>query len=314
MARIPAHLPQRPPDLSRLAAPLHHATGGNSFFVLETLRALLEDGHLADPPDQLPLAPTVQAAIQRRLERLSPLGRQTLEAAAVLAPDLALDLLLSTAGRSDLETAQGLDELAGRQLLADGGSLRFDHDLVRQVAHEAISPWRRRILHRRAAEALRDCSHRRRVRAWAAMDGHYEQAGDAAEAIRCFQQAALAAGRLHAHQEAIGYLERALALGQNMPAQNETAARLLELLGDSLMARGQHEAAESAYAAALDRRPAEQRLARAVLQRKAADSLKSRILIAEAEAAVIRHWRRWGHPPRTGPRPGSTPGWTASCR
>ena len=291
-----AHLPQRPPDLPRLAARLHHATGGNSFFVLETLRALLEDGSLDDPPDQLPLAPTVQAAIQRRLERLSPLGRQMLEAAAVLAPDLAFDLLLPTAGRSDLETAQGLEELAGRQLLADGRSLRFSHDLVRQVAHDGISPWRRRIQHRRAAEALRDLLTTQEDPAWPAMAGHYEQAGDAAETVRCFEQAALAAGRLHAHQEAIGYLERALALGRILSAQSETEARLQELLGDSRMARGQHEAAEMAYAAALDHRPAEQRLARSVLQRKMADSLGARMVTTQAETAVIQALETLGTP------------------
>ena len=296
VARMLAHLPQRPPDLPRLAARLHHATGGNSFFVLETLRALLEDDRLADPPDQLPLAPTVQAAIQRRLERLSALGRQMLEAAAVLAPDLAFDLLLPTAGRSDLETAQGLDELAGRQLLADGGELRFSHDLVRQVAHEAISSWRRRILHRRAAAALDATFTPAGEPAWAAMAGHYEQAGDAADAIRCLEQAALAAGRLHAHQEAIGYLGRALALGQNMPAQTETEARLQELLGDSLMARGQHDAAEQAFSAALERRHAEQRLPRAVLQRKVADSLRARMDTAQAETAVIQALETLGTP------------------
>ena len=128
------------------------------------------------------------------------------------------------------------------------------------------------------------------------MAGHYEQAGDAAEAIRCLEQAALAAQRLYAHQEAIGHLERALALGQNMPAQSETEARLQELLGDSQMARGQHEAAETAYAAALQRRPAEQRLARAVLQRKTAESLRARMVTTQAEAAAIQALETLGTP------------------
>jgi hypothetical protein len=132
--------------------------------------------------------------------------------------------------------------------------------------------------------------------AWAAMAGHYEQAGDASEAIRSLEQAAKAAGRLHAQQEAIGYLKRALALGQNIPAQRETRARLQELLGDSRMARGQHEAAETAYAAALDHRPAEQRLARAILLRKAADSLKARMLVAEAEKTVSQALETQGTP------------------
>jgi predicted ATPase len=181
-------------------------------------------------------------------------------------------------------------------LLVDGDPLRFNHDLVRQVAYDAISPWRRRILHRRAAEALDAMLTPRGEPAWAAMASHYEQAGDAVDATRCLEQAALAARRLHAHQEAIGYLERALALGQNMPVQVEMEARLHELRGDSLMARGQHETAETAFSAALERRHAEQRLARAVLQRKVADSLRARMVTAQAEAAGIQALETLGAP------------------
>ena len=120
IAAVLAHTTQAPGAAQSLAARLHAATGGNAFFVLETVRALLENGTLADPPDHLPLPATVQAAIERRLERLSPPARQAFEAAAVLAPDLAIDLLAQTAGRSELETAQGLDELERRQLLVGG--------------------------------------------------------------------------------------------------------------------------------------------------------------------------------------------------
>ena len=303
VARVLAHLPQRPPDLPRLAVRLHHATGGNSFFVLETLRALLEDDRLADPPDQLPLAPTVQAAIQRRLERLSPLGRQMLEAAAVLAPDLAFDLLLPTAGRSDLETAQGLDELAGRQLLADGDPLRFSHDLVRQVAYDAISPWRRHILHRRAAGSL-DATHLPDGEpAWAALAGHYDRAGDTMEAIRCLEQATLAAQRLHASQEAVDYVQRAIELCRDEPSHSDLKARLVQLLGDSLMARGQHEAAERAFSDALDLLPSNERLTRAVLYHKISVSFQARLLLAEAEAASDRALAVLGPPTTDWPLP-----------
>ena len=296
VATILAHLPQHPPNLSRLAARLHHATGGNPFFVLETLRALLEGDHLADPPEQLPLAPTVQAAIQRRLDRLSPLGRQILETAAVLAPDLTFDLVQTAAGRSDLETAQGLDETAGRQLLVPGDPLHFNHDLVRQAVYAAISPWRRRILHRRAAEALDAAFMSRSEPVWASMARHYEQAGDTGETIRCLEQAALAAGKLYAHQEAIEHLERALELGRTIAAQRGATARLRELLGDSLMARGRHAQAQEAFSAALALTPGVDPLTQAGLYRKLSASFQARHLSSEAEAASDRALAALGPP------------------
>lgn len=296
VGRILKQLPQRLVDPQPLATRVHHATGGNAFFVLETVRALLEVGGLADPPDELPLAPTVQAAIRRRLSRLSPVGRQVLETAAVLAADLGFDLIRQAAGRSDQEVAEGLDELVGRQLLTDGGTHRFSHDLVRQVTYDEIRPWRRRILHRRAAEAVGAARHPHEVLPWAAMAGHYDRAGDAADALRCYGQAAQAAQRLYAHQEAIGHLERALALARALPAPPATRALLHELLGDSLMARGQHEAAEGAYRAALTCLPLEERLARAVVQRKISDTFRDRLLLPEAEAACAQAATTMGPP------------------
>jgi predicted ATPase len=99
-------LPQTPPQPVALANQIHGATGGNAFFVLETIRDLLENDLLVSPPADLPLPDTVQ----RRLDRLSPVARQVLEAAAVLSPDLRFELLQETAGRSAHELADGFDE------------------------------------------------------------------------------------------------------------------------------------------------------------------------------------------------------------
>jgi DNA-binding SARP family transcriptional activator len=302
-----AHLPQAPADTQPLSAAIHKATGGNPFFVLETVRALLEAGRLAGPPDHLPLAATVQAAVQRRLERLSSLGRQALETAAVLAPDLTFDLLTQTGGRSAMETVQGLDELAQRQLLANGEQRRFSHDLVREVVYDGISPWRRRILHHRAAQALEATRTARdgpsRAAAWATVAGHYDRAGDAHEAVRCFEQAALVAQRLHAHQEAIGHAQRAIELCRAEPSQPDRLARLYTTLGDSQMVRGQHAAAEEAFANALALTPADDYPAQARLHGKLSGSFRARLLVAEAEAASDMALATLGQPADDWPSP-----------
>jgi hypothetical protein len=68
----------------------------------------------------------VLEAVQERLGRLSPVARQVIESAAVLAPDIQFDLLQQTAGRSELEVVDGLDELVRRQLLVDGEQHQSD--------------------------------------------------------------------------------------------------------------------------------------------------------------------------------------------
>jgi len=138
---------------------LSEATGGNPFFLLETLRTLAEAGASLDPAPgwlNIPLPDSVRQAVEMRVQRLSSTARQVLEAAAVLGLPFAFDTLHLTAGRQDMETVDGLDELVARQLLVErAGCYHFRHDMVRDAVASGLSTYRRRLLHRRAAEALR---------------------------------------------------------------------------------------------------------------------------------------------------------------
>ncbi len=94
------------------------ATGGNPFFILETVRALPEDDRQRrsfgqDTSRQLPLPDSIRTAVDEHLQRVTPLARQVLEASAVLGASFAYDLLLTTAGRSEAETVEALEELVG---------------------------------------------------------------------------------------------------------------------------------------------------------------------------------------------------------
>ena len=92
----------------RFSARLAAATGGNPFFILETLRALCEQGTLRrdeqgiwhtpwDTSDadyqELPLPAELRQAIDGRLRELPPHARATLAAAAVLGQNFSPDTL-----------------------------------------------------------------------------------------------------------------------------------------------------------------------------------------------------------------------------
>jgi DNA-binding SARP family transcriptional activator len=79
------------PELDAFAQRLFTETAGQPLFVVEALRAWLDEGgrEVAALPLALgALAPGIQALIQARISRLSALGRTLLAAAAVLAQDL----------------------------------------------------------------------------------------------------------------------------------------------------------------------------------------------------------------------------------
>ena len=207
-----AHAPHPPaPDLT---ARIHAVTGGNPFFMLETLRDLEQRDQLRRPPPDLPLPATVREAIRARMNRLQPVARQLLEAAAILDPHLDDVLLQATAARTPEETVDALDELAEQQFLrapeADAvlATPKFSHALLRMTVLAELTPWRRKLLHRRAARALQ----RLRPNAAAIIAHHFAAAEEWESAIEYEQRAAEQARALYAFGVALAHLNRALAM------------------------------------------------------------------------------------------------------
>ena len=119
----------------------------------------------------------------------------------------------------------------------------FTHDLYQQVAYQRLGAAHRVRLHRHLATRLETAYGLRVSERAAELAWHCEQGQDYPRAIPYLQQAAATAVRRHAHQEAIDYLQRALALLQTLPDTPERLQQALHVhvaLGGPLMAtRGQ---------------------------------------------------------------------------
>jgi predicted ATPase/DNA-binding SARP family transcriptional activator len=197
---------------AKLAERLWRATGGNPFFLLETVRALIEEGRLAEAALEqvnLPLAHQVREAVTARLERLSPVARQVLEAGAVLGTSFSFDLVQKTAGRAALEVTDGLDEALARQLLVEEPDCyRFQHEIIQTVVYQNLSRSRRRLLHRRAGAALQALRFTDATK----LSWHYER-GELPQQSAVFAlQAGDAAKPVFAYADAKTHFDRALAL------------------------------------------------------------------------------------------------------
>ncbi len=104
----------------------------------------------------------VQALLRERLASVGETAAQILSAAAVIGRSFDLATVRSASGRSEEETIDGLEELARRGIVREvpgpvGRSVVYDfvHARMREVAYDATSLARRRLLHRRTAAALR---------------------------------------------------------------------------------------------------------------------------------------------------------------
>lgn len=97
------------------------------------------------------------------------------------------------------------------------------------MAYAGISPARRRLLHRRVAQALEHVHGPDDDSVSAQIAGHFQQAGDLRQATRHYQRAADVALRLLAYQDAIAMLEIALSLVPQLPADPALVELELEL-------------------------------------------------------------------------------------
>jgi predicted ATPase/DNA-binding SARP family transcriptional activator len=229
---------------TELASTLYQASEGLPMFLIAYLDALA-DG--TQPPDAVP--GSIRDLLRARLGRLSETARQLLATAAAIGHSFDVDTLRAASGRGEDETVSALDELIGRRLVrevsGDGGSLHFDfaHEQLRQVVYHETSLIRRRLLHRRVAEALRDRAPSRKAPPPdpAQIALHYQLAGHDELAAEYFYQAGEHARALHANAEALAHFRTALGLGYT------DTATLHEALGDLLALTGAYAAATSSY-------------------------------------------------------------------
>ncbi|RPH36789.1 MAG: hypothetical protein EHM90_01140, partial [Chloroflexi bacterium] len=144
------------------------ASGGNPLFVEQMLSMLVDDGtiqatngswHVSGDARDFAIPPTIHALLAARLDRLRREERSIVEPAAVIGvefptpavTDLAPDALSAQVGAL-------LADLTNKQLLRPTGSVvvgyRFNHQLIRDTAYQAILKRARAALHERYADWL----------------------------------------------------------------------------------------------------------------------------------------------------------------
>jgi DNA-binding SARP family transcriptional activator len=201
---------------------LHAVTGGYPLFVTEAVRAGILDrpDPVAQPEDATGRgAPEVRSVLSGRIRQVAPAARATAELASVIGRDFTLELLTEASDLDSEAVMTAVDELWRRRIIREHAPARYDfcHDLLRDAAYGEVSPARRRLLHRRVAQALQ-ATHGTDPAAAASIAYHYERADRPARALPHHVRAAEAASRVFANHKAIRHYRRAAALLRHVPA------------------------------------------------------------------------------------------------
>src|SRR5215207_3525600 len=263
--------------LERFGGWLHDETGGQPFFLSETLSDLVERGVLvrhreaggwavhmgAAPAGMVP--PGVREAILARLARLGPAASMLLAAAAVLGRPSGFEDLRRVAGMEEDEGLSALEEAVGsgrlREVAGDAvpppvgdgpDAYACAHDKIRDVIYTEAGGARRLVYHRRALRTL----EKDEGASTAELAHHALAAGLSDEAFRHLLAAGDDAMALFAASDALEHYESARKLlrgargwGESPPSAE--VERLHVNLGRAHELSGEWEKARVTYEAML---------------------------------------------------------------
>jgi DNA-binding NarL/FixJ family response regulator len=229
---------------------LYEASGGNPLYLLELARLGSGSEPRVSTDGGVGVPATVAAATAGELEALSTHGRGLAEAAAVAGDPFDLDLTAATAGMTEPDALDALDELVARDLVRSTQvprRFRFRHPLVRRAVYESCSPGARIAAHRRSVHAL--AARGASPSACAHHVEHSASHGDMA-AVGVLREAGEAAAK-RAPASAARWFAAALGL---LPENAERSERvnLLMALGRAQAATGRFEDSRRALLESID--------------------------------------------------------------
>ena len=260
---------------------IYAQTAGNPFYVEEVAKVLEDDGLIppsgvdADPAwheqalKEVRLPQSARETVWRRIEQLSTETRGVLRQAAVLGQTFYFEDLQRMSDLSEWQLLERLDEAFERQLIEEipavtqthGPRLRFRQTEIQHVIYADLGPLRRRLLHRKAGEALEHRAAGRKDSAGFAgafaeeLAYHFGEANEIDKTITYSLQAARQAHLAYANATALRWYARVLEVLHQ--AESETLDRHQESFllahqssGIVLTLTGQYDEALAHYAVA----------------------------------------------------------------
>jgi class 3 adenylate cyclase len=222
-------------SVAGLATMIAERAAGNPFFVEEMVRDLAERGVLTGnrgayvstvEAGEVRVPATVQATIAARIDRLDPVAKRTLSAAAVIGAPFDPDLLETLGIETSVEDLVAA-ELVDQVRYTRAPQYVFHHPLIRTVAYDSLLKSDRAELHRRLAATIEVRAPESAEQNAALIAEHLEAAGDLLAAYGWHMRAATWATNRDIAGARVSW-ERAQRIADALPADdpNRTAMRI----------------------------------------------------------------------------------------
>jgi class 3 adenylate cyclase/tetratricopeptide (TPR) repeat protein len=231
------------PSLQHLKPLLIERTGGNPFFLEESVRTLLEGDviagvrgayRLALPHGTIQVPRTVQAILAARIDRLPPEEKRLLQTAAVIGMDVPFTLLRAITDRSGEDLRGGLSHLQTSEFLYETSlfpdlEYTFKHPLTHDVAYGSLVRTRRRALHARIVEAIERLYPHRLTQQFERLAHHASRGEMWDKALHYFRRAGAKALARSAYWEAGESFKQALVAAGYLPESTDTIQKAIDV-------------------------------------------------------------------------------------
>ncbi len=153
-----------PQPAHQILSRLYRETEGNPFFIIEMVNAWFnipaKDRHRLPAKSEIPagvgtMPAGIKLVIEARLNRLGETSRQLLAMAAAIGRTFNYRVLAAASDLPETEVVSILESWLAQGLVVErANGYDFSHDKIREVAYRELSRARRRLVHRKIAEAL----------------------------------------------------------------------------------------------------------------------------------------------------------------
>jgi len=210
---------------------IYDVTEGNPLFVEEVVKNLavdgqimLRDGHWEQrDTGRLHVPGSIKSVLGGRLKRIKKSTLELLQLAAAIGRTFTLDLLTEASPYSEEIIEAAFEEAFLYQLIEMNKivdqahnsrygldvTYQFQHAIIRETLYEELRPLRRRLLHRRVAQAMEKLAGDQPIEKPAVLAHHFIAGGREDLAVCYLRQAGDNARQVHANAEAVDYFRQA---------------------------------------------------------------------------------------------------------
>ena len=218
-------------------------SGGNPFFLEESVRSLIDMGALVGvrgayrPAHDLqrpPVPPTVSAVLATRIDKLPPEDKQVLQAAAVIGKDVPYSLLQAITNLAEADLSRAIERLQAAEFvyearLVPDPAYTFKHALTHEVAYGSLRRDQQRALHATIVSSLEALYPDRLIEHVDRLAHHAFRGELWREALTYFRQAGARDFARSAYRESATAFQQALEAVGHLPETGETLEQAVDL-------------------------------------------------------------------------------------